>query len=176
MKSRFGNSASVLFLILFWLVFMAAVPEHYGPPGMKAPWPAGISYLCIKGRYGDTHLDEHTYHAFDFEMPIGSRVAAAADGVVSLAGYTGEDGYGNQLRIRHRNGSYTLYAHLSGHCVRVGQRVKQGQVIGFSGVTGYTFSPHLHFCVITRDNISLPSVFADIGVPVEDRWYTSKNR
>jgi murein DD-endopeptidase MepM/ murein hydrolase activator NlpD len=143
---------------------------------MKAPWPAGITYLCIKGNFGDTHDIPFTYYAWDFEMPVGSPVVAAAPGIVSWTGFTGEDGYGNQVRISHRYGLYTLYAHLDTPVVRVGQAVEQGECIGISGVTGYTFSPHLHFCVLDGRGVSVPAFFADLGNPVEDQACTSQNR
>ncbi|WP_227874309.1 M23 family metallopeptidase [Tumebacillus algifaecis] len=170
--SRFAVS----FLVLFLLLLVLGAPINYGPSDLLAPWPAGRAYTCIKGNFDDTHNIPFTYYGWDFDLPIGAPVVAASSGVVHTVGYTGTDGYGDQVRIKHRNGSYTLYGHLSEHLVRVGQFVQQGQLIGRSGETGYSFSPHLHFCVIDRDNYSYPSRFVDIGHPVTGMCCRSRNR
>jgi murein DD-endopeptidase MepM/ murein hydrolase activator NlpD len=65
------------------------------------------------------------------------------DGVVSFAG--NQNGYGNVVFIKHRNGHETVYAHLSKVNVRVGQSVAQGDNIGLVGATGWATGPHLHF-------------------------------
>ncbi len=81
----------------------------------------------------------------DFAAPTGTPIYAAGDGVVTFTGRKG--GYGNFLKIRH-NGRYTTaYAHLNAfrRGVRVGKRVKQGQVVGYVGTTGRSTGPHLHY-------------------------------
>lgn len=81
----------------------------------------------------------------DFAAPKGTRVLATADGVVISAGARG--GYGNAIEIRHGSGITTLYAHLSGFAsgVRAGARVRQGQLVGYVGATGFATGPHLHY-------------------------------
>lgn len=81
----------------------------------------------------------------DFAAPHGTRVLAAADGVVLASGPRG--GYGNAVEIRHGGSVTTLYAHLSGFAsgVRTGARVRQGEPIGYVGKTGYATGPHLHY-------------------------------
>jgi len=79
----------------------------------------------------------------DFGAPRGTPIHAAATGVVLLAGYT--RGYGNCIIIDHGGGVATLYGHCSSLGVSEGQSVKQGQVIGRVGATGYATGPHLHF-------------------------------
>ena len=81
-------------------------------------------------------------------------VYAAEDGTVDQTqdwdGHTrtGMQSYGNMVRIRHapyKGGVLqTRYAHLSNYCVKYGQRVKEGEIIGYSGVTGNVFGAHLH--------------------------------
>ena len=75
----------------------------------------------------------------------GTPVYAAADGRVVYAGRLG--GYGNVIKIRHRDGFLTLYAHLHKfrRGIRRGKYVKKGQVIGYIGSTGMSTGPHLHF-------------------------------
>ena len=79
----------------------------------------------------------------DFAAPTGTPARTVGDGVVSFAG--GQNGYGNVVFIKHRNGHETVYAHLSKINVRVGQSVSQGQTIGAVGSTGWATGPHLHF-------------------------------
>jgi len=81
----------------------------------------------------------------DYGAPVGAPVRATADGVVEFAGWRG--GYGRAIVVRHPNGYSTLYGHLSGFAkdLRGGQRVTQGDQIGFVGMTGLASGPHLHY-------------------------------
>lgn len=86
------------------------------------------------------------YHgAVDFGVSVGTPVYAAADGIVVTSTWGGSDSYGYYIKIKHYNGLYTLYAHGSSLVVSVGQEVKQGQLIMYSGNTGNSTGPHLHF-------------------------------
>jgi murein DD-endopeptidase MepM/ murein hydrolase activator NlpD len=79
----------------------------------------------------------------DIGAATGTPIMAAASGEVIGASYMG--GYGYSILVYHGGGFATFYAHLSGFAVSVGQGVKQGQVIGYMGSTGYSTGPHLHF-------------------------------
>ena len=79
----------------------------------------------------------------DFAAPTGTPARTVGDGVVSFAG--SQNGYGNVVFIKHRNGHETVYAHLSKINVRVGQNVGQGDSIGLVGSSGWATGPHLHF-------------------------------
>ncbi len=79
----------------------------------------------------------------DFAIKIGEPIYAAFDGVVRVAKTNG--GYGKMVLIRHFNNLETLYGHLSKILVDVGQEVKAGDTIGYSGNTGFSTGPHLHF-------------------------------
>ncbi|MGP3979264.1 peptidoglycan DD-metalloendopeptidase family protein [Streptomyces sp. 8N114] len=83
----------------------------------------------------------------DFTVPTGTPVKAAGPGTVQTAGQGGA--YGNQVVIRHQDGTYSQYAHLSKISVSAGKHVKGGQKIGLSGNTGNTSGPHLHFEIRT---------------------------
>lgn len=86
------------------------------------------------------------YHgAVDFGVSVGTPVYAAADGIVVTSTWGGSDSYGYYIKIKHYNGLYTLYAHGSSLVAKVGQEVKQGQLIMYSGNTGNLTGPHLHF-------------------------------
>ncbi|WP_200305468.1 transglycosylase family protein [Streptomyces adelaidensis] len=88
------------------------------------------------------------YHTgVDFPVPTGSTVKSVASGQVVTAGWAGSFGY--QVVIRHSDGRYTQYAHLSAISVKSGQSVSTGQRIGRSGTTGNSTGPHLHFEVRT---------------------------
>lgn len=81
----------------------------------------------------------------DYAAPTGTPIWSVADGVVTAAGWMG--GSGKAVKIRHRNGIETSYSHLSrfGPGIRSGVRVRQKQIIGHVGTTGYSTGPHLHF-------------------------------
>jgi murein DD-endopeptidase MepM/ murein hydrolase activator NlpD len=101
-------------------------------------------------------------YAVDFLVPIGTPVYASASGMVvwikddSKVGGNDKKKYwnlGNRIVIKHKNGEYTAYEHLKykGAIVKVGQKVKKGQLIGYSGNTGWsTIGPHLHFEVFIK--------------------------
>ena len=81
----------------------------------------------------------------DFAARTGTKVRATADGIVTSIGR--DRGYGNVIRIKHQGRYTTLYGHLSRFAkgLRRGQRVTQGDLIGYVGKTGLTSGPHLHY-------------------------------
>jgi len=87
-----------------------------------------------------------THGGIDIAVKTGTWVGAAADGIVTVAG-SGVGHYGTAVFIDHQNGYVTHYGHLSQVHVRVGQKVKAGQLIAKSGATGRVTGPHLHFTV-----------------------------
>ena len=80
----------------------------------------------------------------DFAAPTGAPIFAAADGIVTYAGWT-DDGYGNVVELSHDNGAITLYAHTNKVYVSKGQVINKGQAIAEVGSTGRSTGPHLHF-------------------------------
>lgn len=96
-------------------------------------------------RFHPIHRVYRPHHGVDYGAPTGTPVSAVADGTVTFAGWRG--GYGNLVEIRHAGGLVTRYGHLSrfGGGVRVGRSVRQGQTIGYVGMTGDATGPHLHF-------------------------------
>ncbi|MFF7333160.1 peptidoglycan DD-metalloendopeptidase family protein [Streptomyces sp. NPDC008150] len=88
------------------------------------------------------------YHTgVDFVVPTGTSVKAIAAGTVVSAGYDGA--YGNEVVIKHADGKYSQYAHMSQLSVSTGQTVTEGQQIGLSGATGNVTGPHMHFEIRT---------------------------
>ena len=102
-------------------------------------WPAkGVLTSGYGWRWGRMHK------GIDIAGPVGTPIVAAAPGTVISAGWN-SGGYGNLVKVRHSDGSTTLYAHNSRIMVRRGQSVKQGQLIAKMGSTGFSTGPHLHF-------------------------------
>lgn len=101
-------------------------------------------------------------YAIDFLVPVGTPIYAAASGKVvwikdnSKVGGRDKKKYwnlGNRIVIKHKNGEYTAYEHLRYKriIVKVGQKIRKGQIIGYSGNTGWsTIGPHLHFEVFNH--------------------------
>jgi murein DD-endopeptidase MepM/ murein hydrolase activator NlpD len=101
-------------------------------------WPAhGILTSSFGWRWGRMH------EGIDIAVGNGTPVVAAASGTVIVAGWMG--GYGNLVVIDHGNGVSTAYGHNTGVTVGVGQSVAQGQLIAYSGNTGHSTGPHIHF-------------------------------
>jgi murein DD-endopeptidase MepM/ murein hydrolase activator NlpD len=113
-------------------------------------WPVRGQITAGFGQRMDPFSGEGAFHAgVDISVPFGTRVEAAADGIVLEAGP--ESGYGNEILIDHGYGLTTKYGHLSRIFVVVGQVLKRGQVIGAVGLTGKTTGPHLHYEVHVKD-------------------------
>ena len=99
------------------------------------------------------------HNGIDFGSPDGTKVVAAASGVVEATGntdaYKGCYSYGKWVLVKHPNGLSTLYAHLSFVSVQKGDSVPVGGMVGYSGKTGYATGPHLHFTVFAADGVQL---------------------
>lgn len=123
----------------------------------QLPFEPGKKRLIVQGYFGAFSHKERA--ALDFKMPKRTKVLAARDGVVIRLREDGDKGglkseyrqYGNFVVLQHADNSRSGYWHLQkdGVLVNVGDTVKQGQQIAWSGNTGYTAFPHLHFIVWT---------------------------
>ena len=109
------------------------------------PLPAGNNVVTCK--YGmRTHpiTGKRKLHTgVDLRAATGTKVYAANKGTVTTSGYS--SAWGNYIIISHGGGITTLYAHMSKRSVSKDDKVKQGDIIGYSGNTGYSTAPHLHF-------------------------------
>ncbi|MFJ7947306.1 M23 family metallopeptidase [Streptomyces sp. NPDC096354] len=123
---------------------------------LATSWEAPVSQYQLSASFGnDGSRWAHKHSGQDFAVPIGTKVEAAHSGVVVKAGPNGGgDGpaYGNAIVIKHDNGMYSQYAHLSRIDVHIGQSVEKGQKIALSGNTGNSSGPHLHFEIRTTPN------------------------
>jgi murein DD-endopeptidase MepM/ murein hydrolase activator NlpD len=113
--------------------------------------PFSGQYYIHKG------IDISTYRS-------GDPVITTADGQVVTVEFT-ED-FGNYVIIRHKHGYYTRYAHLHYSKVRLGQRVQQGEVIGFIGNTGLSTGPHLHYEIHIGSDVVDPYKYMNIRTSI----------
>ncbi|MFD9036447.1 M23 family metallopeptidase [Streptomyces sp. NPDC059567] len=123
----------------------------------KAPsWVKPVSAYTLTASFNQGGaMWAHKHSGQDFAVPVGTPVKAAGAGTVVKAGPNGGgDGpaYGNAIVVKHANGKYSQYAHLSKINVHIGQKVGAGQKIALSGNTGNSSGPHLHFEIRTTPN------------------------
>lgn len=142
----------------------------------RLPYQDGANYSIGQAPNGPrtTHKAPINLFAIDFNMPQGSAVVAARDGTViqtedQFSQGSKQPDYAdkaNYVRILHADGTTAIYAHLMHHGVTVtpGQLVKAGTLIGYSGSTGFSGGPHLHFAV--THIIRTADGFDDVSVPV----------
>ena len=130
--------------------------------GGEMLWPVAISGTVITSDYGVREhpiqgvIKEHT--GIDIgNTPTGTPVVAAADGVVTYAGWLG--GYGNCVMINHGEGVVTLYGHGNKILTSVNKKVKKGETIMEVGSTGNSTGPHLHFEVRVNGSCTSPWQF-----------------
>lgn len=114
--------------------------------GGELMWPSP-GYYHVTSNFGQRFhpvLKRWKLHTgIDLRVPSGSKIVAANEGVVLIAKYN--VAYGNYVVIDHGGGISTLYAHNKKLLVSAGQTVQRGQVVAYSGSTGYSTGPHLHF-------------------------------
>jgi murein DD-endopeptidase MepM/ murein hydrolase activator NlpD len=121
-----------------------------------ASWIDPVKKYTLSASFAQAgNMWSSTHSGQDFAVSTGTQVMAAHGGTVVKAGGNGAgDGpaYGNAVVIKHGNGTYSQYAHLSRIDVKVGQVVSTGQHIALSGSTGNSSGPHLHFEIRTTPN------------------------
>lgn len=110
---------------------------------------------AINATYGQKSSDmwgstNGSHTGMDYNVPVGTPVKAAMDGVVTQVDLNSD--YGTSIMVDHPNGMQTIYAHLSSKDVKVGDRVTRGQQLGKSGKSGNASGPHLHFEVRNGKN------------------------
>lgn len=138
-----GNLMAPLMLTLFEKLLADQVetvefPETTATSSEPVNAPRG---LPVKGRLTQGSHSGHV--ALDFGVPVGTPVKATLDGKVVYAGWN-DQGYGNLVIVE--NGPYRVYfAHLSKIPVKVGEKIRAGMIIGYSGNTGNSTGPHLHY-------------------------------
>lgn len=108
-----------------------------------------VEYQGITSRYGYREhptLNRREFHrGTDLRAPMNTPVYATADGVVEYAAYHEASGYGNLVILDHNYGFKSLYGHLEKVVVQSGQYVRKGTLLAYSGNTGMSSGPHLHY-------------------------------
>ncbi len=150
--------------------------DYYSPDGKsmrKAFLRSPIEFSRVSSGFSNSRFHPvlnkwRAHKGVDYAAPIGTKVKVTADGVVEFVGQKG--GYGNVVMINHQNRYETVYGHLSRFAnVHKDQRVSQGEVIGYVGMTGLATGPHLHYefkqAGVHRDplKVALPD-----GKPISD--------
>ena len=123
----------------------------------SVPVMSGRFVRPVSGGYVTSRFGQGGHRGIDLVVPYGSPIYAADGGTVVRAGYDGS--YGNYVKIQHKNGLTTLYAHMSSILVNTGDSVSQGQVIGKVGSTGNSTGPHLHFEVAKNGSLVNPESY-----------------
>lgn len=141
---------------------IAEVADLYLSAGMlgylplRMPVPGGR----VSSSYGyrkDPLTGKGRFHAgIDYACELATAVHASAAGTVCSVGYRG--GYGKCVKVKHRYGFSSIYAHLSGYYVRTGESIPAGKIIGFVGTTGRSTGYHLHY-EVRKDNRVIKPLF-----------------
>jgi murein DD-endopeptidase MepM/ murein hydrolase activator NlpD len=135
------------------------------PTGVAFAWP--LEKFVITQKFGVTASSGRlyksgTHNGVDFGVPIGTPVYAMADGIVEGTGDTDvlcpRVSFGRFVLIKYDNGLASTYGHLSVVSTSIGTRVKKGQLVGYSGNTGYSTGPHLHVSVYAKESVNLKTL------------------
>lgn len=189
-----SNCTAAALLTLLILVLASASPPP-GLPGTSAverdaqsapefavPFACDRTFPVSQAHATGSHLMNDTW-AWDFRMPSGVPIVAAGDGTVRLA--RGDSTLGgcdpsfaaaaNYVVIAHPSGYETQYLHLESVVVAAGDQVKEGDLLGYSGKTGWACGSHLHFKVARPEgtawnNPSVPSRLKGYGDPPIESW------
>jgi murein DD-endopeptidase MepM/ murein hydrolase activator NlpD len=121
-----------------------ALEQNLYLSSLPTAWPVAGYISSAFGYRPDPVTGQREMHeGLDISAPLGTKVSAPADGAVLFAG--AQRGYGYVVIVAHKYGISTRYAHLSSMTVRVGQRVRKNDILGYVGATGKATGPHLHF-------------------------------
>lgn len=135
------------------------------PGGGVLNWP--LDNIFVTQMFGKTEAGKRlyangTHNGQDFRASIGTPVKAMADGVVAGIGDTDVQcpgvSFGRFILIKYNNGLASTYGHLSLIKVSKGDKVSSGQIVGYSGNTGYSTGPHLHVSIYARDAVDLKTL------------------
>jgi len=143
----------------------SAFAQHDDTYLYSLPFAAGTTVRVGQGYNGGLSHKGLSAYAIDFTLPVGTSIYAAREGEVVGVDVSSNLGgnspayrpYMNYVNIRHGDGTLGNYYHLKfgGTAVKIGDTVKKGQLIAYSGNTGYTTAPHLHFSVSMVDPVSM---------------------
>lgn len=137
-----------------------ATADYSGYSGGSFGFIIPISYSRIARGVGGGHT------GVDYDADIGTPVSAAKDGKIIeiTSGWAG--GWGNSVVIDHGGGLTTRYAHLSKVAISIGESVSQGNIIGYSGNSGFSTGPHMHFQAELNGRVTLPFAEGSNTIPI----------
>jgi murein DD-endopeptidase MepM/ murein hydrolase activator NlpD len=179
------------------------------PSGWRLPWSCGVTLPVNQGNNGDQcgvigdHIGIQDY-AWDFGLPMRTPVLASRPGIVTFAATYSPPGSechsgcpyawgsddeilccarclysANRVNVEHDDKTISSYSHFDEVVVQVGQHVEAGDLLGYSGTSGCSTGPHLHFQVMTGCSTgycqSVPVSFDEAGVPACGDQVTSQN-
>lgn len=135
-----------------------------------------VSSGFSRSRFHPVLNEWRAHKGVDYAAPVGTKVRVTSDGVVSFVGKQG--GYGNVVKVNHQGNFTTVYGHLSRFAggIKKGQRLGQGEIVGYVGMTGLASGPHLHYefqhAGVQRDplKVALPD-----GKPVSESQMSAFN-
>jgi murein DD-endopeptidase MepM/ murein hydrolase activator NlpD len=149
--------------------------DYFGPEGFSLErefLPAPLEFTEVTSWFGVSRQIGRRYQSahpgIDYAAPIGTPVHATADGTVEFRGVQG--GYGNLVVLKHRGTLSTYYAHLSAFAdtLAQGARVRQGELLGYVGRTGWATGPHLHYELRVDDKPVNPEEFVAVAEALAD--------
>jgi murein DD-endopeptidase MepM/ murein hydrolase activator NlpD len=166
-----------ILLLLFGIVLMSfivlrtwRINENEYPQKKDSPYKFPVKRqsksLCIQGNNTlSTHKEGIYKYSYDILLPMETEIYASRDGIVNeTLKKVGSIGFfkGNFVSILHNDGTVAIYAHLKKNSivVNVGDTIKTGQLIGYSGCNGMAIYPHLHMHILKNEQ-SIPFVFSD---------------
>ena len=160
----YKNSEELGREILMQEVTLEAVPKIVErgtivPPSYIKPIYGGRLTSGFGSRSAPTKGASSNHKGVDWAVPIGTTVMASSSGTVARAGWA--SGYGYVVYINHPDGRQTRYGHLSRVLVSPGQYVTQGQAIAYSGNSGVSTGPHLHFEILINGTQVNPMSYLD---------------
>jgi murein DD-endopeptidase MepM/ murein hydrolase activator NlpD len=163
--SRISSAEAINYRSSYGWVRGSAFAIHQDSYLYKLPFFKGSKVYVSQGYNGESTHKGLSAYAVDFPVPTGTPVYAAREGVVvgsegsnNVGGASPEyRQYANYVIIEHSDGTMGNYYHLKqgGNAVAIGQKVAKGDLLGYSGNTGYSSGPHLHFSVSKVDPISM---------------------
>jgi murein DD-endopeptidase MepM/ murein hydrolase activator NlpD len=127
-------------------------------------------------RQHPVYNQEAMHGGIDFGTPVGTPVYATADGIVEWAAHHQSSGYGKMIRVIHNYGFSTVYGHLSDFAVTSGNYVRRGDLLGYSGNTGVSTGPHLHYEVRHLNRRLDPATFLRWSISEYDILFANEDR
>ncbi len=144
-KTNFMKKMILLTSAMVLSVLTISIANNVMDPPSRYPT---LQKMEVTSTYGDRMHPvlkvKKLHKGIDFKMPIGTPIVATADGTVKKVAHHIK-GYGTHIVLQHDKVYESKYAHLSKINVKEGQQVKKGDIIGYSGNTGASMKPHLHY-------------------------------